>query len=165
MKIHLKTKLLPIILLVLFFSRQAPADDGYELWLKYRKIDDEHLLKQYRQAVACVTIAGESETLAIIRSELKRSLDVMLGVDVRYRTAAPGESALVIGTPATSNIVRRMQREGKLQTLGSEGYIITSVTKGKNNFTVIAANHDIGLLYGVFHFLRILQIPPTDGSS
>ncbi|MCX6143520.1 MAG: alpha-glucuronidase family glycosyl hydrolase [Ignavibacteriales bacterium] len=157
MRTRCKTKLLPIILLVLLFSWEAPADDGYELWMKYRKINNEHLLKQYREAIACIIVPGESETLRIIRSELKRSLDVMLGVDMRYRAAATGENALVIGTPARSDIVQHLQHEGKLQTLGVEGYLITSVTKGKNKFTVIAANRDIGLLYGAFHFLRTLQ--------
>ena len=157
MNIRCKTKALPVILLVLFFSWEAPADDGYELWLKYRKINDEHLLKEYREAIACVIVPGESKTLRIIRSELKRSLDVMLGIGTLYRAAAAGENALVIGTPGRSDIVRRLQSEGRLQILGNEGYLITSVKKGKNKFTVIAANRDIGLLYGVFHFLRTLQ--------
>jgi alpha-glucuronidase len=146
-----------VVLLFLVFTCEAPADDGYELWLKYRKINDEHLLKQYREAIACVMVPGESKTLRIIRNELKKSLDVMLGVDMRYRAAAAGENALVIGTPKRSDIVRKLQREGKFRNLGSEGYLITSVTKGKNRFIVIAANRDIGLLYGAFHFLRILQ--------
>jgi alpha-glucuronidase len=157
MKICCKTKALPILLLVLLFSWKASADDGYELWLKYRKINDEHLLKQYREAIACVIAPGKSETLRIIRGELKRSLDVMLAVDLRVRAAAIGENALVIGTPASSDIVRHLQREGKLQTLGSEGYLITTVTHGRNKFKVIAANRDIGLLYGVFYFLKTLQ--------
>jgi alpha-glucuronidase len=157
MTIRYKTKVLSVFLLVLLFARNAPADDGYELWLKYRKINDEHLLKQYREAIACVVIPGESKTLQIIRGELKKSLDVMLGVDIRFRAATAGENALVIGTPARSDIVRQLQRAGKLQRLGSEGYRITSVTKGRNKFTVIAANRDVGLLYGAFHFLRVLQ--------
>jgi alpha-glucuronidase len=157
MKIYCKTKILPFILLVLVFPWKAPADDGYELWLKYRRINDEHLLKQYREAIARVILPGKSQTLRIIHSELKRSLDVMLGVDIRYVVTATRENALVIGTPASSDIVQHLHREGKLQNLGSEGYLITSVTKGKNKFTVIAANSDIGLLYGVFHFLRGLQ--------
>jgi alpha-glucuronidase len=157
MKIRCKTKAIPVILLVLLFSWEAPADDGYELWLKYRRINDEHLLKQYREAIACVILPGESATLRIIRSELKRSLDVMLGVDMHYRAMTAGKNALLIGTPASSDIVRYLQREGRLRNLGSEGYLITSVTKGKNKFTVIAANRDIGLLHGVFHFLRTLQ--------
>ena len=157
MKIPSKMKVLPVILLALLLPWRAPADDGYELWLKYRTIGDKHLLQQYREAIACVTLPGRSETVGIIRKELKRSLDVMLAVDMRFRAAAARENALILGTPARSDIVRRLQREGRLQTLGSEGYLITSVTKGKNHFAVIAANHDIGLLYGAFHFLRILQ--------
>jgi alpha-glucuronidase len=157
MKISWKKKTLPLILIALLFSCGARADDGYELWMKYRRITDEHLLKQYREAIVCIVMPGESATLRIIRSELKRSLNVMLGVDMRYRAATANENALVIGTPAGSDIVRQLQREGKLQNLGGEGYLITSITKGKNRFTVIAANRDIGLLYGAFHFLRTLQ--------
>jgi alpha-glucuronidase len=157
MNIHWKTKILPAILLILFFYRVSPADDGYELWLKYRRVNNEHLLTQYRQALACVNIPGESQTLRIIRSELKKSLDPMLGVDMHFRAASAGENGLIIGTPARSDIVRQLHREGKLQGLGDEGYLITSVTNGKNRFTVIAAIRDIGLLYGTFHFLRILQ--------
>jgi alpha-glucuronidase len=157
MKIRRKTKALPVILLVLLFSWEAPADDGYGLWLKYRRIDDAQLLKHYRETIACVNVPGESKTLRIIHSELTRSLDVLLGVNMRYRAGAPGENALVIGTPARSDIVRQLQREGRLQVLGSEGYLIASVTRGKSKFTVIAANRDIGLLYGTFRLLRTLQ--------
>ena len=68
MKIRWKTKLsFAGILLFLVFSWEAPADDGNELWLKYRRINDEHLLKGYREAIACVVLPGESETLRIIR--------------------------------------------------------------------------------------------------
>jgi len=164
MNTHWTTRTLPVILLLLLFSWHAPADDGYELWLKYRKINDEHLLKQYREALACVVVPAESATLRIIRSELKRSLNVMLGLDIPYQTDATGRNALVIGTPARSDIVRQLQREGKLHNLGGEGYLITSVTMGKNAYVVVAANHDIGLLYGTFHFLRTLQTHrPLDG--
>jgi alpha-glucuronidase len=147
----------PLILLILLFCCEAFADDGYDLWLKYRRINDDHLVKQYREATACVIVPGESATLRIIRSELKRSLDVLLGTDLRYRAAAAGENALVIGTPARSAIVRQLQREDKLRKLGSEGYLITSVAKGRSKYIVIAANRDIGLLYGTFHLLRTLQ--------
>ncbi|MCX6134822.1 MAG: alpha-glucuronidase family glycosyl hydrolase [Ignavibacteriales bacterium] len=146
-----------VILLLLLSAREAPADDGYELWLKYRKIDDELLLKQYREAIACVVVPGKSKTLAIIRNELKNGLGGMLGVDVRVSASACGSNALLIATPARSSFVQRLQREGKLLTLGNEGYLLTSVTEGRNKLLIIAANSDIGLLYGTFHFLRTLQ--------
>src|SRR5204863_3502114 len=45
----------------------------------------------------------------------------------------------------------------RIKDLGEEGFVIyTSVENGKTR-TMITANTDIGLLYGVFHFLRLLQ--------
>ena len=157
MKIQLKSHVLPFILLALLCSPQASADDGYELWLKYRKIGNERLLMQYRDAIPCIVAPGESQTLRIVRAELKRSLNVMLGVDLPFRAAAERENALIIGTPEHSDVVRKLQQEGRLAKLGDEGYVITSVTEGKAKFIVIAANREIGLLYGTFHFLRTLQ--------
>ena len=33
-------------------SRQAHAEDGYDLWLRYRPIADEPLRERYRQAAS-----------------------------------------------------------------------------------------------------------------
>jgi alpha-glucuronidase len=149
--------ILALIVPVLLVTPESRADDGYELWLKYRRIDNVQLLTHYREAIASVVLPGESQTLRIIRSELKRSLDVMLAIGMRYREVAAQENALMIATPARSDVVRQMEREGKLRDLGDEGYRIASVLQGNNTLTVIAANSEIGLLYGTFHFLRILQ--------
>ena len=42
-------------------------------------------------------------------------------------------------------------------TVGNEGFIIRHQKSGNKNVIVIAANSDVGVLYGVFHFLRLLQ--------
>jgi len=112
---------------------------------------------QYRHAIASVIVPGEGKTLRITRSELDRGLRGLLGAEVRFRAVAAGENSLVVGTPEHLDIVRQLQRQGKLQNLGGEGYLITTVMSGKNRFIVIAANRDVGLLYGAFHFLRTLQ--------
>ena len=145
------------ILIALLIPLHASADDGYQLWLKYKKVGDEQRLMQYRDAIASVIVPGESKTLRIIRSELKGGLRGLLGADVRFHAVAAGENSLVVGTPEHLDIVRQLQRQGKLQNLGGEGYLITTVMSGKNRFIVIAANRDVGLLYGAFHFLRTLQ--------
>jgi hypothetical protein len=64
----MKTKfLLYGILLVLyipFFSQHnlLYADDGYELWMKYRKIEDTNRLAEYQQSIKSVTIKGQTQT-------------------------------------------------------------------------------------------------------
>ena len=142
------------MLFLFALSCQALADDGYDLWLKYRKVDDEALLTRYRKAIASVIVPGKSGTLRIIRSELKRGLGGLLGADVPFRTGVGTNGALILSTPARSDIVRKLKREGRLRTLGNEGYLITA---GSHDIIVIAANSDVGLLHGAFHFLRLLQ--------
>jgi alpha-glucuronidase len=146
-----------VVLLILTFTLSVSADDGYELWLKYRKIANEQLLKQYRESIGCAVVPGESKTLQIIRSELASGLGGVLGFGIPFRTASTGRNALIVATPARSDIVRQLERTGKLRALGNEGFLITSITTGRNKSIVIAANRDLGLLYGVFHFLRTLQ--------
>ena len=158
MKTHFISKLaLNIIPLLLLFTWNAPADDGYDLWLKYKKIDDERMLTLYRNATSDVILPGDSPTLRIIRDELKGGLNGLLGTRVRFGGARAGTDALVIATPERSDLVKQLKTEGKLESLGYEGYLITTVTQGKRKLLIIAANKDIGLLYGTFHFLRVLQ--------
>ena len=145
-------------LLMSLFSQPVLGDDGYELWLKYTKVEHEALLRQYREAIACITLPGDSETLRIIRRELATGLNTMLGANVPFRNPEGTTNALLISTPGRSSIVKNLEREGKLEGLGSEGYIITRLKRGDAAAIVIAAHHDVGLLYGTFHFLRILQV-------
>jgi alpha-glucuronidase len=49
------------------------GEDGYELWLRYRPVDDAERLAQYRTAISSVTVPGKSATAAIIKSELARA--------------------------------------------------------------------------------------------
>lgn len=148
---------LVLMLLIAAYALPAPADDGYELWLKYRRIEDERLLQQYRQALACVALPGESKTIGIIRSELTRGLSQILGADVAFRALRSDENGLVIATASRSPIVQNLRRQGKLQKLGEEGFLITTVATEQSRLLVVAANRDRGLLYGMFHLLRMLQ--------
>ena len=48
--------------------------------------------------------------------------------------------------------------------MGPEGFLIRSITVDGRRATVIAANEEIGVLYGVFNFLRLIQTRrPIDG--
>ncbi len=63
---------------------------------------------------------------------------------------------MIAGT-GRSPIVATLGLEADLRTIGGEGYLIRSVRARGRRATVIAANTDIGVLYGAFHFLRLLQ--------
>ena len=61
----------------------------------------------------------------------------------------------MIGTPESSAFVGGLKLP--LAALGKEGYLIRSVALNGHAVTVIAANSDIGVLYGSFAFLRLIQ--------
>ena len=133
------------------------AEDGYELWLRYRLVSDATRLAEYRSAVTALVMPGHSPTLRVARDELTTGLAALLG---RAVTAAPqptGAGALIVGTPTSSPIIASLGLDAALRTVGAEGYVVRAVRVNDRPAIVIAANRDVGVLYGAFHFLRLLQ--------
>jgi alpha-glucuronidase len=135
----------------------ASADDGYGLWMYYRKLDDATTLKKYRQVFSSIVIEGQSETLRIVREEVKKGLDGLLVADLPICSTLTTDGALVIGTPTQSQLIQKLDLSNKPATLGREGFLIKSIKINGIPSVVIAANEDIGLLYGSFHLLRLMQ--------
>jgi alpha-glucuronidase len=136
--------------------RAAEAEDGYDLWLRYRPIADATRLAEYRSAFANIVVETSSPTLDAARAELERGLSGLLARSVTTSSSVAGNGVLVLGTPASSKIIASLKL-GALKQAGDEGFLIRSTTIRGKRATVIAANHDIGVLYGAFHLLRRLQ--------
>ncbi len=130
----------------------ALAEDGYDLWLRYRPVEAEAQARYLPLAKAIV--GGDGATLDAAEVELQRGLKGLLGGDVPVGGAAT-DGAIVLGTPAGSAIVRNLNLP--LAKLGKEGYLIRSATIDGHNVTVIAANSDAGVLYGAFRYLSLIQ--------
>ena len=62
---------------------------------------------------------------------------------------------MVFGTPASSTLIAGLPLS--LERAGREGYVIRSLNINQQPAIVIAANSDVGVLYGAFHFLRLIQ--------
>jgi len=126
------------------------AEDGYDLWLRYRPIE---AVAQYRPLATVIVSEGASPSLDAAKAELTRGLSGLLDKPVSAGAVADG--AVVIGTPLSSPLIAGLKLP--LNTLGNEGYLIRSVALNGHAVTVIAANSDIGVLYGSFAFLRLIQ--------
>lgn len=138
--------------LVLIGSSPARAEDGYDLWLRYRPVEAP-LLQQYRANATAVVQQSNSPTIRAAGAELHRGLLAMLG---RAPAANMRDGAILIGTPQSSPAIARLKLP--LAALGREGYLIRSTRIGRRNVTVVAANSDIGVLYGTFALLRRVQM-------
>ena len=135
----------------------AISDDGYQLWLKYKKVPNEERLQEYRDAISAIIVTGNSETDKIIRDELRDGLGGLLAENVSFGSSPDGRNSIVVGTPDNSAIVKEMGYGLLLQSLGTDGYVLKTEKRNGSKMLLVAANTDIGLLHGTFHLLRLIQ--------
>ncbi|HET9863037.1 MAG TPA: alpha-glucuronidase family glycosyl hydrolase [Steroidobacteraceae bacterium] len=140
--------------LLAVFAFPVSAEDGYDLWLRYPAVDAANypaFQTQVRELVA----GGKSATLEAAQHELARGISGLAGAPVALVGEPSQAGAVLFGTPRSSEIIAKLPLA--LERVGDEGYVIRSATVNGMPATVIAANSDIGVLYGAFHFLRLLQ--------
>jgi len=132
------------------------AENGYRLWLRYDKIDDPSLLSNYRKQTTDILVTGNSTTVDAIRSELEAGLTGLLDTKVNFITALAKNATVIAGTPNSSQTLSNYGLQNAT-SLGREGYsILTKNIQGKNCILIIG-NTDVAVLYGTFHFLRLIQ--------
>ncbi|MBI5032928.1 MAG: alpha-glucuronidase [Chloroflexi bacterium] len=147
---------------------QTSNEDGYELWLCYRRVENDERLAQYRAAINSIVVLSTSATATIIKNELARALPALLDRNVPFADKSVG-NALIVGTvdevaraPLTLTLFPFGEREHtpspwKGEGWGEGGFSIHSQQIANNSFIVIAANSAPAVLPSVFHFLRLLQ--------
>lgn len=132
----------------------ATAEDGYDLWLRYRPLE-EPWATRYRATLTQLVALGNSATLQVAAAELDRGLRGLLGAAPARAAEVSRDGALVVGTPRSLPLLAGLSLQ--LPQPGSQGYVIRSVTLGGRSALIVAAPDDIGVLYGVFHLLRMMQ--------
>ncbi len=159
----MKSLSLPILMLT-GALHLVSAETGYDLWMRYHPIKNTDYLNQCRAAFTHIVAPGDSRTLEAVRSELTRGLSGLLDTTITASDAITRVGAVVAGTPSTSPIVSQLGLGSDLTSLGEEGFLIRSVTHDGKKATVIAARSEIGVLYGAFALLRLIQTnKPVNG--
>jgi alpha-glucuronidase len=138
-------------------SGHARAEDGYDLWLRYRPIENVALRDEYRRAITHIVSRQSSPTIRIAVAELQRGLAGLLGREVPVADDLRGAGALVIGTPSGSPLVGGLAWSEQVAQQGQEGYLIRSTRIRSHITLVVTSAGDTGVLYGAFHLLRVLQ--------
>jgi alpha-glucuronidase len=136
----------------------ARAEDGYDLWLRYPRVSDPARLAEYRAAATQIVVGGDSPSLRAARDELVSGLTGLLGSAPLVQGSVSADGAIVVGTPRSSALIRSMPVTAELRGLGPEGYVIRTTRVGGKRAIVVAANEDVGALYGAFALLRQLQM-------
>ncbi|MCX7636564.1 MAG: alpha-glucuronidase [Cyclobacteriaceae bacterium] len=145
-----------LFFLILCSIIRSKAEDGYRLWLRYERITNVSLLKNYTRQLTSVHIGKLSPTIQVAVEELQLAIKSMLVKELAL-TAQVQSGTLLLGTPASTPVIRAMNISEKLRNTGPEGYLIMSTAWNGKKVIVITANTDKGVLYGVFHFIRLIQ--------
>ena len=126
------------------------AEDGHQLWLRFDKsAEDAHLFNG---------LVGDNNILAV--NEFQEAWKLLTGSNLPANKILT-DKVLVIGT-SKNRTIKSFGFEKTLKSLGYEGYILKSVKKKNKTYTVVAGNSDAGLLYGVYHLLRLIQTNQFD---
>lgn len=152
----MKLKLVYIAALILCMP-MLHAENGYDLWLRYQKVDNSQLLNSYSKTLAKLNFPVNSATLTEAKKELQQGLNGLLDTNLP-ETDGISKGTLLVGTPASSKVLSGIHAiTNEISGLGDEGFLIKTLKVDGIPCTVIAARKDMGVMYGVFHFLRLLQ--------
>ena len=152
-------KILWASLLVLSFAGNAKAEDGYDLWLRYKKCDQPELLSSYRNQLSGVFVVGNHASLDAASSEMTRGLSGILDKNIPL-LKSPQEGAVIIGTGSELfPLLQQLSSSFKMPAVPEkkEGFVIVRMPYKQLGLTIITSNSPIGTLYGSFHLLRLLQ--------
>ena len=146
-----------IILFSLLLSSFLFAEDGYRLWLRYDLVSNKQKLNEYRSLIKGFLVEGESPTINAAKEELMTGLNGLLGKKTTGLTSLNENNIVIAARYESSSFLSELNIKDKVNALGAEGFAIFNAKIKNKNVIVITAKEDIGVLYGVFHFLRMLQ--------
>lgn len=130
--------------------------DGYQAWLGYRRIPSGNLREQYLPYNR-IMIEEHAERDVIIQAaiaELTGGLEGMLGQAPAVLSSQEPSPGIALGILGSSAVIDGAFQEGTSLRVGEEGYVIR--TDNLTGCITIGAVSSVGILYGVFHLLRLL---------
>jgi len=125
------------------------GEDGYRLWMKYDGLNNSQKSQQYKGYLQHIDLRSKSKTADIIQQELQLAATGLLNIQPTFKSS---KAKLVIASKSQLQDTEHWLLPS-LKKVGDEGYVINN----HDGAIFISANTDIGLLYGTFHFIRLMQ--------
>lgn len=151
------SRLILIICLCSIFLTSGQETQGYNLWLGYSKISDNRLLNEYRQVTNSIYFPKTNAVLEAAYDELNIGLSKMLGHAPLHADSITASNSMVITKKEylDKDIINTMGVD--FEHIGSEGFVLKTVQLKGKSILLITANEDVGILYGVFRLLQLIQ--------
>lgn len=123
-------------------------EQGYKAWLQYTLKNDKQK-DYYSSYLRVITYHQESEVIDAATKELSRAVKGMLGISPEIKKSSIDEQSEGVLLKLNSHTSKAYQSFNK----ELDRYQIEQMGKQ----IIISSNSDKGILYGVFHLLRIIQ--------
>lgn len=127
--------------------------ESYNCWLQYKRNDSIRPPAYFSRIV----INGESQTLKAAAEELKAGISQMTGIHPQVASEKYSNNAITLCSLNNKHIQNIPDLDLLAREINDEGYIIKSASETGTEGLQIIGKTDTGVLYGVFHLLRLLQ--------
>lgn len=148
-----KIKHIVAVLLTVFsviaVNGQNISTDGHELWFTNTELSK----KVQGNYLTAICIKASTPTLKIVQEELEKGLTELFGKKLTIVNKKQKRCLLV--TSLKTDLVKNNIAKKQLERIGNEGFIIKTIES--ENVILLTANSEKGLLYGSYHFLRLLR--------
>ena len=126
------------------------AETGAQAWLRYTRLDAQ-ASRVYDHLPSAEVTLGDSAVLRSSQQELVHGIQGMLGKSLRIERALPRDGAIILGS--LSVVQTAIPGFRPPSDLGDEGFWLMNAQLHGRHYIVVTANHDQGVLYGVFSLL------------
>jgi alpha-glucuronidase len=133
------------------------AQMDYKLWLQYAEVTDQILLSEYHSNIKGIVALGDSETIDLATQELEKGLTGLLGNTISNQKNSNDQPTVIFGSENQLKKVVLDQVNKELSAINKEGYVIKTIVLKGTKHILITAKTDLGVLYGAYNFLRLLQ--------
>ena len=118
-------RMLLILLLFSEFLTPVLCEDGYRLWLRFNRIENESIRLAYSDNFKSIRIHGNSDILNTAKKELRSGLGSLLGYNVSIEHSPSASTTFDIGTIGESPAIDRLLSKSEKDNIESEGFFLT----------------------------------------
>lgn len=144
-------------LVLLFGIQKTIAQTDYKLWLQYNKVANSEKITEYQAINKNIVTIGNSETIQIAAKELQNAFKSLINKTVPLSNKTAESVNIILANQSNLSPELLDQTKTELQKINNEGFVIKTIQLKNKPQILITAKKDIGLIYGVFHYLRLLQ--------
>lgn len=126
----------------------------YQAWLQSSLLPNAAAESLTRNIV----VEGSNSTVQTAARELAKAVESMCAQTPRIVNTPPGGPRVIIGTAQTSSWIRQHANQLGLDSIKRDGFVLKSMTEGRDHVLVIAGRIPAGCSFGVFDLIRRLHM-------